>query len=93
MTRKAAARVPIERERPELAERVYLACVEPLTFSDGLLEPPAVVERLEPNDREVRALAEDARRDLDWRSPRQWIVISWNSVRRRVPSRAFRRLP
>jgi hypothetical protein len=29
-------------------------------------------------------------RDIDHREPREWVVIVWRSIRRRVPLRAFK---
>lgn len=93
MTRKlAAATVP-----RELLEQQWLECVEPLRFSDGVLEPPEIVKLLRPSQAELGgrpfsgSLDEDERGDIDHREPRRWIVIDWRGRRRRVPLRAFRR--
>ncbi len=77
---------------------MYLVCVEPLRFSDGVLKAGTRVERLQPTNAEVNGrgefvggLKEDQERDIDKREPREWIVVLWNGARRRVPLRAFRR--
>ena len=94
MTRKLAA-AQVER----LVENEWLRCVEPLAFSDGRLEPPTIVKELKPTLVELGgrpfsgSLDEDERGDLDHREPRRWIVIDWRGQRRRVPLRAFRRMP
>lgn len=92
-------RLRTETTSAAILEAEWLECVEALTFSDGRLEPPTIVRVLPPTHAEQQgrpfsgSLAEDEKRDIDQREPRRWVVIDWRDLRRRVPLRAFRRLP